>query len=966
MRLFLLIFLFNSFFTHAQDEIYRNYTVEDGLPSSEVYYSFQDSKGYMWFATDAGVSRFNGYEFENFTTKNGLTDNTVFKITEDSRGRIWFAPFNGRICYYANDTIIEPPFIKKNSLGSLNYLESFYVDSLDNVWVGSLYSGILCISKEGKRQQMISLPKDQALRTKVIKVENKMIVGSLLSAKGKQALYSSNLTSIFFFKETLIRELYGATVDLYKISAENNFVSYLRGSNLCVIDKNGHKTKRYIPLLDDNKGIYLNSKGSVLYLGVENKGVYRYIYKEGKLILLDEKLQETSISSVFIDNTKGVWYTTLSNGVYYLPLKAISKNLFSSQQVYNMAVDKQNKKLYVSLRNGDLFEVTDSIQKIEKLKNNLFSIHFSNEEGALYWGSVEDSVLVKYKDGRHYKPSLLKDQTSFKSMLVKEGIIYYVNNTGLCVISDTSFFSSYRSSGITLWSTSLAFHNGYLWIGTNKGLRVFNGSKIKTPILPKNYLNLSITSMLALNDSILVTGSKEKGLMFLEKGRLKAVIDYEKGLISNTVKCVHVDQKGVLWCGTNKGLTRITRRKDEFVCYSITNKNGLVSEEIRSITSIGDSLFVGTAKGALVILSSELESNKIAPRLFFKKFSANSIEKSRKELKLLEYNENNISIEYLGINYKSQGEVNYKYRLIGEGTDTNWLSTYSRSVQYTLLPPSGYIFEIKAKNEDGVWNKPLEVPFTIFPPYWKTWWFISFIVVSFTLLLFWTVYSFFKRRENKIRVEKKLVELELKALRSQMNPHFIFNILNSIQHFMLQNNFKETNHYLTQFAKLIRTVLNLSEKNIITIGEEVEMLKLYMNLEKMRFENGFDYEIILGEDVDEDYDEIPSMLIQPYIENAIWHGLMNKNSKGKIVIKIDIIDGYLFCAVSDNGIGRDKAKEVKLNRKMKHKSVGMRITKDRLDLLNSETDVNVEIIDKVDEFNNPLGTKVNIKVRYVN
>ena len=267
MRLFLLIFLFNSFFTHAQDEIYRSYTVEDGLPSSEVYYSFQDSKGYMWFATDAGVSRFNGYEFENFTTKNGLTDNTVFKITEDSKGRIWFAPFNGKVCYYANDTIIEPSFIKENSLGSLNYIESFYVDSLGNAWIGSLYSGIFRISKEGKKQ-MINLPKGQALRTEVIKVDDKMIVGSLLSAKGKEALYSSNLTSIFFFKETLIRELSPrvnrATVDLYKVSAENNFVSYLRGSNLCVIDKNGTKTKILIPLLDDNKGIYLNSKGGVL------------------------------------------------------------------------------------------------------------------------------------------------------------------------------------------------------------------------------------------------------------------------------------------------------------------------------------------------------------------------------------------------------------------------------------------------------------------------------------------------------------------------------------------------------------------------------------------------------------------------------------------------------------------------------------------------------------------------------
>ena len=451
--------------------------------------------------------------------------------------------------------------------------------------------------------------------------------------------------------------------------------------------------------------------------------------------------------------------------------------------------------------------------------------------------------------------------------------------------------------------------------------------------------------MLEINDSTLAIGTKERGVLLIENEKIRLVLDQSKGVASDLIRCLDKDSKGVIWCGTNKGLTRVQKtREGRFLCYNITKKHGLTSEDIISVKSLGDSLFVGTSKGILVINSKDLEPNSVPPVLYFNSFLVNSLKKTKEGIQFLRYNENNISISYLGLNYRSQGDVNYQYRLIGEGTDTNWVSTYSRLVQYTLLPPSDYLFEIKAENVDGVWSKSIKVPFTIAPPYWKTWWFIGAVMLSFSFLLFWVLYSFFKRRElklkeraEKIELEKKMIELELKALRSQMSPHFIFNILNSIQHFMLQNNFKETNKYLTQFAKLIRIVLNLSEKNIITIGEELEMLKLYMNLEKMRFENGFDYEVVLGKDIDEDYDEIPSMLIQPYVENAIWHGLMNKTSKGKIFISIEIKAGYLFCIIEDNGVGLKKAKEIKAKRKkMKHKSIGMRITKDRLDLLNED------------------------------
>ena len=208
-----------------------------------------------------------------------------------------------------------------------------------------------------------------------------------------------------------------------------------------------------------------------------------------------------------------------------------------------------------------------------------------------------------------------------------------------------------------------------------------------------------------------------------------------------------------------------------------------------------------------------------------------------------------------------------------------------------------------------------------------------------------------------------MVELELKALRSQMNPHFIFNTLNSIQHYIAVNDFKSTNKYIVQFATLIRTILHLSEKNVITLQEEIDILTMYMDLEKMRFEEQFDYKIEYSDEVDIDYDEIPSMLLQPYVENAIWHGLMNKKGKGVIKIGISVDGEYLCCSVEDNGIGREKAAQIKAKRNIQQKSIGMSVTKERLDLI-SDNEVNVDTIDLYDEEGNASGTKMVIRIKF--
>ena len=202
------------------------------------------------------------------------------------------------------------------------------------------------------------------------------------------------------------------------------------------------------------------------------------------------------------------------------------------------------------------------------------------------------------------------------------------------------------------------------------------------------------------------------------------------------------------------------------------------------------------------------------------------------------------------------------------------------------------------------------------------------------------------------------------ALRAQMNPHFLFNSLNSINHFIVKNKPEEAAEYLTKFSRLIRLILTNSKLTAVPLANEIEAVRLYLQLEKIRFNNRFDYSIEVEEGVDVDYFEIPPLLIQPYIENAIWHGLLHKEEKGHLKLLLYVQDPYLFVIVEDNGVGRRKAQEQKSKSATKDKSMGMQITAERVDLLNQlkQQQATVEIIDMEDQDGNPSGTKVIMRI----
>ena len=227
------------------------------------------------------------------------------------------------------------------------------------------------------------------------------------------------------------------------------------------------------------------------------------------------------------------------------------------------------------------------------------------------------------------------------------------------------------------------------------------------------------------------------------------------------------------------------------------------------------------------------------------------------------------------------------------------------------------------------------------------------------------------RKKEKAEFEKKveISKVELKALRAQMNPHFVFNSLNSIQHYILNSKSQEAAKYLNKFAKLIRTILSNSEKPMVTVNEDVESLKLYLELEQMRFDGKFDYEINVDKSVDGDYDEIPPMLMQPYLENAILHGLNPKETKGHLKIDIFTKDNYIVCRITDDGIGLVKSGEIKRTQPgQQHKSLGMKITSERVRILNdiNKSDLSVSVTDLKDTNGDSCGTMVELYIPHFN
>ena len=904
-----------------------NISISEGLFTNEVYDIFQDKSGNMWFATDLGVCKYDGYEFQNFTTKNGLTHNVVFQIREyDSR--LYFNTYKGGICYLEKDTILPYKYNQKLLAKTAYEFVLDFIIEKGKLWFNvSNEDGLYSINQQGEIEVLNYKDKESTFYIKEIG-ENQ------ICGFANQHL-QSNKFRVNQQEETFITT---PTIKLNLILRPQILESYFAyGKNLINYSQEKiNKTK----LLDKDISALYKSKGNNLWVGTYGGGV---LYYENAMLNSTPKtyLSGKTISDIFEDNQGNIWFSTTETGVYY----------FDTHKSFHMQLDE--KVMVLRCSGSNVFCGTDN-GNVYKISGNTKELIYTNPSGfAIKDIHLLDSshVLVNYKIINHFS----KKQTTYNSnttylnnIYTNHGEYFVTAYNGFQLFNRASdlVFDSYQEGFKDRVRKAVSFSPDSLLVLSNSGLYLFSDNKI-LKVDVEGVDELEITSICKWRNQLLIS-TKNNGIIFLDSlFQPLQVLSKNSGLSSDNCLSVYVNKNTVL-IGTNIGLDVVSETENGFSIQQFNTSNLLYNSKINCISSFDDKMVVGTDYGIEVFKDSkfEYEFNPIQ----ITTFKVNDIPQNEREFR---YNQNNIDIFFVSPNYGE--EVSYRYRLAG--ATNKWSITQNNSIKYSQLSPGNYEFEVQpfVNNQFGDLTA---VKFTIKSHFTNTWWF--FLVIG--LFVFWITYLIIMDMKMKEKYKREAIQSTQKALRAQMNPHFLFNALNSIQNYILRNEKELSIKYLSKFSSLVRQVLDNSMHNYIPIKDDLSALEDYLQLEQIRFEEKFEYEINIDEQLDSFTYLIPPLLLQPIVENAIWHGLLHKEEGiGKIVISYILKGEDVICSIEDNGVGRKVAEE--LEQAKKYKSVGIDITKQRLKVINANSKQKINIkIEDVNSNSKEVGTRVSLAI----
>ena len=523
---------------------------------------------------------------------------------------------------------------------------------------------------------------------------------------------------------------------------------------------------------------------------------------------------------------------------------------------------------------------------------------------------------------------------------------------------------------------------GQVWMSASPGLSIYRPDQddfiqiVKTPFAQGDPKELFYTCFATDGRGNVWAASADWGICMFDPGAPeKGVLEWyddENGLPTFPLGMA-VDRTGNIWMSGNKGLVRFDPQAGAFNEYGVSYGYSPKSQGyIRELPS--GLIAIGVNKGFSLFDPASLQLNREIPVPYFTSVKVFDREVGARDSTWhygdlnLSYRQNFFSFEFSAIAYDLPESVQFAYKL--EGVDKDWVQAGNRRyASYTNIPGGDYTFRVRAANSEGLWHEtPAALHIRITTPWWRTWWFFALLGLGLagviTGIYRFRIGQFKKQHQLKTEYEKQLANVKMDALRSQINPHFIFNCLNSIDYYIIKNESQKASEYLNQFSRLIRLILQNSSANSVTLKDELEALQLYMQMESLRFNNRFDYIVKVEKGLNLEALEIPPMLLQPYVENAIWHGLMNKGDKGKISVEVTRENGFLSFAVEDNGIGRKKAEALKSKNATKKRSMGMNITRNRIELLNQMfgRQTTVKIIDLEGEDHMPNGTRVELSI----
>ncbi|HLK27206.1 MAG TPA: histidine kinase [Puia sp.] len=956
--LFSFIYSFLSIALCAQEYNYTHYDVKDGLAGSTVYSIVQDKDGFMWYGTETGLSRFDGTHFKNFYTSDGLPDNEIIKLFVDSKNRVWIIPFKNSICYYwkgkiynqQNDSLLKKiNFVEGLALINEDSSGNVIIADIHNIYVIDQSNNISVINKFNGTSIVIA-------QSEVNSRSNPKFVFS--SDSGTRILTQLDVHKFSFSIDTSI-----VITDSYDVAYFSSNLMILQHQNSLHLFYSNPKLNSVINLPYGFINIS-NINDTLISFNTVKKA---YLFNVKSKSITDSLLKNQAVNVVAQDLESNLWISVPEKGVYKLASGNILNFVSPQENKSVFCIQKFDSLIYAGSDNFYLWVLNLTKKTIATHK----IIDLSTRGRITSLASAGKNNLIAGTDNGIFRLSLNKleilDSFSFRAIksIMKLGNDKILTSSHRDVA--TRNINNLKSAEL-IWedrSTCAYGTNDAYFVGTLNGLYKVDFTK-KATYLGNDYkvFQSRINAITQTEDSILWIATNGNGLVAYKKDKIILNITDKNGLTSNICRTIFASPNAI-WVGTDKGLNKVSLSDSNHNITPFTSADGLSSDIINAVYVDGNDVLVGTPEGLIYF-----DENKVSKKTICN-LHITAIKVGDHQLQpdssgfILDHKNNNISIQFVGISYKSGGKILYRYRLIG--LDSVWKTTNETALNYLSLSSGKYELQIKAINKFGVQSNVIKVQFAISKRIWeKTG--MRLLLLVLTIIFFWITISYRikiirKKANEKSETVRRIAELEQMALKSQMNPHFIFNCLNSIQHYVIDKDVSGANEFITNFARLIRLTLENSSKSDISIEDEVNYLTAYLELEQKRFENKFTFDIIKDPDIQHNC-FIPPMILQPYVENAIRHGVRYRDHRsGKIIISFEKQTEFLVCSISDNGIGRKLSEKFKSKNNIEYQSKGMTLTAKRIEMLNKThiSKIAISINDLEDMNGVALGTEIIIK-----
>ncbi len=986
----------------SQPLSFENYTSTNGISQNSGYAVGQTPEGFIWLGTQNGLNRYDSHDIITYRNikgdSNSLSNNFITSLCTDNDGNLWVGTRKGVNIYnrYTN-TFSSPSVFFKCDGGGLDKTDVKRIakSSSGTMWVLTKDDGLYAYNLKAKLVHHFFATHNQKTMFRGIAMGNNDQIW--LSTENEIIQYANGVFKPLsvqvpaIFKNVLLQELLfynnklwigSLNAGLFTISAPSIAKQpQLKHADLANIG--GNWGSEITTISTDSKGNILVGTTSNGLFVINSKGtvISNCIHDPSNVYSLNKNY----ILSIFEDAQGLIWVGTSGGGFS----KYDSKKLLFNKQVFNTSKS-----------------LTPSSNMIMSLFNNNDNAYYLGTlAGGMIRTNADFSKKHYFLNHPNNKHSLLHN-TIYGFAKDNKGILWLATKMGLCsynpVLPDASAFNQYPpdSSGPQKYFYSiikLKNENALLVAGYN-GIFKFDLNTKKWIDLndvegfaTKNILNARY--MLEIDDSNILLCTEGMGLIEydykkgyfvtyqavnqltatvrhallyekylwlatdngllkfnLNSKKVEALLNKNDGLLDDVVYAILPAANHTIWMSTNNGLARIHTQK--LTCKYYDEGYGLQGMEFNTaccFTTQNGNICFGGINGINIFNPTTIpEQGFVAPTVITnisamnKVFTLDSNISYSSKIRV-KYDENFLNISVATLNFSHSEKNIYAYRLIGVDADWVYSGTYHVAA-YTQLKPGSYTFEVKGANSNGQWSPVQQLQIIVTPPWWLTWWMkLGYLVVS--LIVLYIIYQAkITAIKNKEKIKTQILEYELKALHAQMNPHFIFNCLASIKQMIIDDDKENANKYLNKFSKLIRQTLDQSRKPLITIAENNAYLTNYIEMEQLRFPGHFSYYFEIDNTIEDDL-EIPPMMVQPLIENAIWHGLMPNNHKdGKLIIRYQIQKHTLLCIVDDNGVGFNE----KNNTAIKHNSYGIENIQKRLNLLKEANglDVSLEIIDK--------------------